>query len=127
VSLLIDTQIAIWWHVDHPRLNRGARAAVESESGDVWLSRGSLWEVALKVASGKLPISAPDFAAQMEDFGFRWLDIKNQHLLDVAAMPAGAHKDPFDRLLVAQARVEGLTLLTADQNLQHYGDFVRVV
>ena len=100
---------------------------MESEPGEVWLSRGSLWEVAIKVASGKLPISAPDFAAQMEDFGFRWLQINNRHLLDIASMPVGPHKDPFDRLLVAQARAEGLTFLTADPKLAQYGDFVRVV
>ena len=121
MSLLIDTQIAIWWHVDHPRLNRGGRDVVESEPGEVWLSRGSLWEVAIKVASGKLPISAPDFAAQMEDFGFRWLQINNRHLLDIASMPVGPHKDPFDRLLAAQSLELGWSLLSKDTAFDAYG------
>lgn len=127
MSLLLDTHLAVWWHVNHPRLNGRARAVVESELGDVWLSRGSLWEVAIKVSSGKLPISPNDFANQMADFGFRWLDIRNTHLLEVATMPFEGHRDPFDRLLVAQARMESLTLLTADHRLARYGDFVRVV
>lgn len=127
MTLLLDTHLVLWWQKGDVRIERRARAEVRDATGSIWVSRGSLWEVAIKAAARKLPVDVPVFAAQVEDFGFRWLDIKNQHLLDVAAMPAGAHKDPFDRLLVAQARVEGLTLLTADQNLQHYGDFVRLV
>ncbi len=127
MSLLLDTQIALWWHVDHPRLNRGARVIIESGSEDVWLSRGSLWEVAIKVSAGKLPLDIDSFTYQMPQFGFRWLDIRNAHLLEVAGMPFEGHRDPFDRLLVAQARVESLTLLTADRKLTRYGDLVRVV
>ena len=127
MSLLLDTQIALWWHVAHPRLNRGARAAVEAEEADLFVSRASLWEVAIKVSSGKLPFDVKKFADQVEQLGFQWLDIQNAHLLEVAAMPFEGHRDPFDRLLVAQARAEALTLLTADERLRHYGDFVRVV
>jgi len=127
MSLLLDTQIALWWQTGARRLSRHARAALESERGDLWVSRASLWEVAIKVSAGKLPIDVSVFAAQVEEFGFRWLDIRNPHLLEVAGMPLKGHRDPFDRLLVAQARVESLTLVTADRKLGRYGDFVRVV
>ncbi len=127
VTLLLDTHIVLWWQKGDSRLERGARAEVEAETGDIWVSRGSLWEVAIKASSRKLPVDVGVFAEQVEEFGFRWLDIRNEHLLHIAAMTVGAHKDPFDRLLVAQARAEGLTLLTADRNLQRYGEFVRVV
>lgn len=127
MTLLLDTHIVLWWQKGDSRIERRARAEIEATAGDIWVSRGSLWEVAIKASSRKLPVDVPLFAQQVEEFGFLWLDIKNQHLLDIAALAVGAHKDPFDRLLVAQARIEGLTLLTADQNLQDYGDFVRVV
>jgi PIN domain nuclease of toxin-antitoxin system len=127
MSLLLDTQIALWWQAGARRLSRGARAALESERGELWVSRGSLWEVAIKVSAGKLPIDVTVFAAQVEQFGFRWLDIRTAHLLEIAGMPLEDHRDPFDRLLVAQARVESLTLLTADRKLARYGAFVQVV
>ena len=127
MTLLLDTHLVLWWQKGDARIERNARAEIEAATGDIWVSRGSLWEVAIKAASRKLPVDVPVFAEQVEEFGFRWLDIKNQHLLAIASMPAGPHNDPFDRLLVAQARAEGLTLLTADRNLERYGDFVRVV
>lgn len=127
MTLLLDTHIALWWQNGDSRLERRARAEVESATGDTWVSTGSLWEVAIKAASGKLSVDVPVFAEQVEEFGFRWLDIRNQHLLGIAALDVGPHKDPFDRLLVAQARAEGLTFLTADPKLAQYGDFVRVV
>lgn len=127
MSLLLDTQIALWWQAGARRLSRGARATLESEPGTLWVSRGSLWEVAIKSSAGKLPVDVGVFAEQVEEFGFRWLDIRNAHLLEVSGMPFEGHRDPFDRLLVAQARVESLTLLTADRKLERYGELVRVV
>ena len=129
MSALVDTQIALWWQAEPRRLSRDARTTLELEfeRGDLWVSRASLWEVAIKASTGKLRIDVSVFAAQVEEFGFRWLDIRNEHLLEVAAMPFEGHKDPFDRLLVAQARVEYMMLLTADGKLRRYGDLVHVV
>jgi len=128
VRILLDTQIALWWQTGDRRLERGARQFLESADDQVLVSRASLWELAIKVAVGKLPVNLRLFATQVEEFGFSWLEITSAHLFKVAELPAlPNHKDPFDRLLVAQARTEPLILLTADARLGQYGDLVRVV
>jgi PIN domain nuclease of toxin-antitoxin system len=128
VRILLDTHIVLWWHTADRRLERGARRLIESADDQVLVSRASLWEVAIKVSAGKLPADAEVFAKQVEEFGFSWLDITNTHLLKVAELPTVQnHKDPFDRLLVAQAMSEPLILLAADIRLARYGDLVRAV
>jgi len=126
LRLLLDTHFAFWWQIGDPRAV-AVRGLVES-SEEAFISRGSLWELALKVSTGKLKADLAAFAGEVERLGFRWLPITNEHLLAVAELPyPGQHRDPFDRLLVAQSLSEPLTLLTADPNLAQYGDFVRVV
>ena len=128
MRILLDTHIVLWWHTADRRLERGARQLIESADDEVLVSRASLWEVAIKVSAGKLPVEAEVFARQVEEFGFSWLDITNAHLLQVAHLPSVQnHEDPFDRLLVAQAMSEPLILLTADARLARYGDLVRVL
>jgi PIN domain nuclease of toxin-antitoxin system len=93
-----------------------------------FISRASLWEIAIKISIGKLRLDIVEFAGNVEQHGFKWLDIKNSHLLRVAELPALVdHKDPFDRLLVAQSLTEPLTLLTTDQRLASYGNTVKVI
>ena len=128
MRLLLDTQIAFWWHKGDRSLSMEARRLVESADDSVFVSRASLWELAIKVSTGKLRVDLPDFILQTEHYGFEWLSIRTEHLLRVATLPLpGTHKDPFDRLLVAQALSEPLVLLTSDSQLRQYGDFVRVV
>ena len=92
------------------------------------MSRASLWEMAIKVGLGKLRVDLIKFAHQVTTDGFLWLDIENRHILEVASLPyRDDHKDPFDRLLVAQSLSEPLILLTADTKLAGYGSTVRVV
>ncbi|MBN8511067.1 MAG: type II toxin-antitoxin system VapC family toxin [Burkholderiales bacterium] len=128
MSLLLDTQLAIWWQIAPARLPESCVNAVLGDEGDVFVSRASLWEMAIKHGLGKLHLDLPRFAARIEADGFRWLAIENRHILELSALPqADDHKDPFDRLLAAQSRCEPLILLTTDAKLARYGSTVRVV
>lgn len=128
MKLLLDTHVAIWWEANHPRLSQAARDLISSATDDVFVSRGSLWEMAVKVNLGRLKIDLGRFVQRIELTGFRWLGIENDHILAYASLPAFSdHKDPFDRLLVAQSLTEPLILVTADAPLARYGSTVRVV
>jgi len=128
MRLLLDTHLAVWWLIRGQRVPPEARELVENATDPVAISRASLWEMAIKISTGKLEINLPRFVKMAEISGFEWLDIKNEHLLSVAALPLfDDHRDPFDRLLVAQSRTEPLLLLTSDAKLARYGSTVRVV
>lgn len=128
MKLLLDTHLVIWWEASHPRLPKNILKLVRSEAEAVFVSRASLWEIAIKMSMGRLQMDIAQFIRNIEKGGFEWLDIKNEHLLAVAALPTfDDHRDPFDRLLVAQSQTEPLVLLTADISLARYGATVRVV
>ncbi|MEQ1589068.1 MAG: type II toxin-antitoxin system VapC family toxin [Gallionella sp.] len=128
MKLLLDTHLVLWWESNHPKLPKEVVQLVRKEADAVFVSRASLWELAIKISMGRLKIDLPQFTRQIERSGFEWLDIKNEHLLAVATLPTFAdHRDPFDRLLVAQSQTEPLLLLTSDAALTHYGSTVRVV
>jgi PIN domain nuclease of toxin-antitoxin system len=128
MRLLLDTQLVLWW-ITHPaRIPAAARSLIEDTNEEVYVSRASLWEMAIKVGLGKLRVDLIKFAHQVTTDGFLWLDIENRHILEVASLPYfDDHKDPFDRLLVAQSLSEPLIFLTADTKLACYGSTVRVV
>ncbi len=91
-------------------------------------SRASMWEIAIKEAMGRVKLDVNQFSDSIERQGFEWLEIKDAHLRAVATLPfIGDHRDPFDRLLVAQSITEPLLLLTSDAILTHYGTTVRLV
>jgi PIN domain nuclease of toxin-antitoxin system len=126
-ALLLDTHFLLWAALDPARLSAKARRLLESRDQPLFFSHASLWEVAIKVSLGR-----PDFAVEPGEFrenllnaGLQELQIDARHIQRVALLP-WIHRDPFDRLLVAQAIEEGLTLLTADRTLKAYGRFVRV-
>jgi PIN domain nuclease of toxin-antitoxin system len=128
MRLLLDTHLILWWEADHPRLPKSARNLVLNSTEPVFVSRASLWEIAIKLSLGRLRMNLDKFTANVEAHRFQWLDIKNEHLLAVAALPVfNDHKDPFDRLLVAQSLTEPLVFLTADAALARYGSTVRVL
>ena len=128
MKLLLDTHLAFWWQTGSPKLTHQARQLIEESADPVLVSRVSLWELAIKSGMGKLEIDLPIFAAQVEAIGFSWLPIENAHILQLPHLPLFAdHKDPFDRLLVAQSLSEPLILLTVDDKLARYGSTVRVV
>jgi PIN domain nuclease of toxin-antitoxin system len=128
MRLLLDTHLILWWEAGHPSLPRLARELIENNAQAVFVSRASFWEMVIKVSIGRLRMDLKKFANNIEAQGFQWLDITNTHLLAVAELPVFAdHKDPFDRLLVAQSLTEPLMLLTADAKLARYAATVRVV
>ena len=128
MRLLLDTHLVLWWEANHPRLTEEVVQLVRHQAEAVFVSRASLWEIAIKMSMGRLKIDLAQFTRNIEKGGFDWLDIKNEHLLAVAALPVfDDHRDPFDRLLVAQSQAEPLVLLTVDAALARYGSTVRMV
>lgn len=128
MRFLLDTHLVIWWEADHPRLPGIVKELVCNEAEAVFVSRASLWEIAIKIANGRLRMNAGKFVHNVGQHGFEWLDIKDENLLTVATLPTyDDHRDPFDRLLVAQSRSEPLLLLTVNAKLTRYGETVRVV
>lgn len=127
MRLLLDTHLVLWWEAGSPRLPHETKLLV-NQADIVFVSRASLWEVAIKISIGKLRLDIEKFATSVENTGFEWLDIRHAHLITVAALPLfNDHKDPFDRMLVAQSQSEPLLFLTADQKLARYGETVRVL
>lgn len=128
MRLLLDTHLILWWEGNHPKLPAAVRHAVLEQSEAVYVSRASIWEMAIKISLGRLRVDLARCIRTVESQGFEWLDIRNEHLLAVAALPTfDDHKDPFDRLLVAQSLTEPLILMTVDGKLARYGVTVRVV
>jgi PIN domain nuclease of toxin-antitoxin system len=118
LRLLLDTHILLWWLAENPKLSMAARARI-AEAEIVFVSAASVWEMAIKVSTGKL--RAPDdLEKQLQRHGFEQLPVSVNHALGVATLPRH-HADPFDRMLVAQASLESLTLVTADSQLSAYG------
>lgn len=126
--LLLDTHLLLWWLGDDPRLPAEALERVQAPEAEVFVSQASLWEIAIKASLGRLRVDLPELERQVPLLGFRWLPIRNAHLLAVAELESdGDHRDPFDRLLVCQSRVEPLLLLTVDSQLRSYGPTVIVL
>ncbi|TDR94761.1 type II toxin-antitoxin system VapC family toxin [Enterovirga rhinocerotis] len=128
MQLLLDTHILLWAAEGADRLPAEARSLMAASENTLVFSSASLWEVAIKSALGR-----PDFRLdpgvllrRLIDNGYRELPISGRHAVSTAALPA-FHKDPFDRLLFAQAKTEGIVLLTADAALAEYGSPVRLV
>lgn len=117
MNLLLDTHVLIWWD-EGRRIAAAARRAIEA-ADVVYVSAASVWEVAIKIGLGRLrPDRTVEEAA--EESGFLELPITFRHAQRVSGLPAH-HRDPFDRLLVAQAEIEGLTLVTRDPVFDRYG------
>ena len=128
MKLLLDTHLILWWQGKRAQVPEPARALLETMEEPAYVSRVSLWEIAIKVNQGKLRMDLPLFCRQIIADGFSWLPIENAHLLQLATLPLFVdHKDPFDRLLVAQSLTEPLILLTVDAKLARYGSTVRVI
>jgi PIN domain nuclease of toxin-antitoxin system len=119
LSLLLDTHLVLWWMAGEPsRIGKKALAALGSDDAEPIVSVATIWEAAIKRALGKLE-APPDLLAQLEEAGVRLLPIAARHADLVGFLPLH-HRDPFDRLLVAQATVEGLPLVSDDESLRRY-------
>lgn len=128
MRLLLDTHLILWWQGMPDKVPAPARELIENSEEPAYVSRASLWEMAIKVGLGKLHIDLPRFCERIQTDGFSWLPIDNSHLLTYATLPHfDDHKDPFDRLLAAQSLSEPLILLTADSKLSRYGETVKLV
>jgi PIN domain nuclease of toxin-antitoxin system len=125
VRLLLDTQIYLWYLADSRKLSAPARSKIASAE-EVFVSAASIWEAAVKVAIGKLDAAPDDLVAGIAASGFAELPVSAWHAARVVALPQH-HRDPFDRLLVAQAIYEPLHLLTADAALRRYSELVVTV
>jgi PIN domain nuclease of toxin-antitoxin system len=122
VRLLLDTHTFLWWCADDPRLTLPVIDAVGSQENEVYLSVVSGWEIAIKSRLGRLPLpeQAGKFVRRMiERHALAVLPVNLAHTLLDADLPA-IHNDPFDRLLVAQAKLEGMTLVTDDRVVTQY-------
>ena len=118
MNLLLDTQIALWWLGDTPELPDAVREVVQDADNVVYVSAATIWEIAIKRALGKLEIG-DEYVSEIADQGFVELPIRWQHAKRVEALPM-LHRDPFDRLLIAQAQALGLTLVTTNGLIREY-------
>lgn len=126
--LLLDTHVVLWWLNGDPQLPQTVVERVQAPEAEVFVSQASLWEMAIKVSISRLQVDLQELERQVPLQGFRWLPISNAHLLAVGNLePHGVQRDPFDRLLVCQSRVEPMLLLTVDSQLGSYGATVIVL
>ncbi len=117
MKLLLDTHVLIWW-LGGERLSESVREEVEQAANEVLVSAVSVWEAEIKAAAGRLELSG-DLLLGIERSGFRELPVRASHGRAAAVLPRH-HGDPFDRMLVAQARAEEATLVTRDRRLEAY-------
>jgi len=122
VRIILDTQCWLWMQADPARLSARSRKLIVEPANELLLSVASIWEIAIKTGLGKLELPAPVdeyVTSRMAEHGVRSLSIEQAHALRVASLPPH-HRDPFDRILIAQAQVENLPLLTSDRTLRAY-------
>lgn len=118
MNLLIDTHVFLWWRADAPELGADAKAAILDESNTVFVSAAAAWEIVIKRTLGKLAFDGTVTSAIAEE-GFIELPVSTRHV-DALVQLEDHHRDPFDRVMIAQARVEGLTFVTADSLILQY-------
>ena len=121
MKLLVDTHVFLWFILDDPRIAPTARPLLVSSEHERFVSLASVWEAAIKHGLGKLQLTGglPGFLRDIEKANFEILDITPRHILELATLPLH-HRDPFDRMLIAQAKHEGMHLLTVDP---HFGAY----
>ena len=125
MNLLLDTHVALWAITDSPQLPQKARDLIQAPKTTVWVSAASIWEIAIKCGLGRgdMPVSGQDAVRYFQESGYRFLPIDVEHALAVESLPAH-HQDPFDRILVAQALVEPMRLMTHDPLVARYSHTV---
>ena len=123
MRLLIDTHALLWWLSDDPALPVSARKHIARAANTILVSSASAWEIAIKFRIGKLPDAGDllaDFAGYLTRERFETLPISTEHAVRAGTLP-GAHKDPFDRMLIAQAQAESAAILSNDSIFDAYG------
>ena len=121
MKYLLDTHVLLWWRTEDSRLSSEMRSAIGNDESEIYWSAATAWEVGIKVGLGKLRLGLDldAFFRSTAGLGFQWLPITAAHCAAVSSLPLH-HRDPFDRMLVAQAQVEALTLMTGDPLLHEY-------
>lgn len=122
MNYLLDTHVLLWWFENDPALSGKASRAISASDNDIFISSVTAWELAIKSHSGKLEIPKvlDGLESKLADEGFFTLAISMRHALRAGALP-NHHKDPFDRMLIAQAQAEDLSLISNDSMFDHYG------
>lgn len=125
MNLLLDTHIALWAITDSPKLSQKARELIESPKTTIWISVASLWEIAIKYSLGRgdMPISSQQAISYFRESGYRFFAVEAEHAVAVEELPSH-HQDPFDRILVAQALIEPMRLMTYDSLVALYSDTI---
>lgn len=116
MRLLLDTHVILWWLEDSPALSNDVKDSIDTDI-DVFVSAASLWEVSIKQAQGRL--GPADLPERILTTGLRELPVTAMHAIAAGRLPM-IHRDPFDRMLIAQAKAEGLTLVTHDEDIAKY-------
>lgn len=122
MQVLLDTHSFLWWINDDPNLSSIARRTIENSSNEIYFSAASAWELAIKTQLGKLGLpNSPEafISEQLQLNGFRPLSITVSHALHIASLPM-IHRDPFDRILVAQSQLEQYAIVTSDPLILQY-------
>ena len=122
MQALTDTHTFLWWALDDPGLSAPCRRIISDPDNTIFFSVASAWEISIKYQIGKLPLPEPPdifLPARLEAGGFRVLTATLQHIIAIRHLPL-IHRDPFDRLLVAQAQIENLPILTTDETIRQY-------
>lgn len=122
MKLLLDTHIFLWLNADDPRLSKKARVLID-EAQEVFVSSVGFWELAIKISRGDLVADLEELKSALYSNNFTLLPVTVEHACSTATLP-WYHKDPFDRMLVAQAITEPLRLLTVDRQLEPYSDLI---
>ncbi len=125
MQILLDTHLYIWWLKDDKQLSRKARTAIIN-ADIVYVSSVSMWEAAIKIHLGKLDADIQELVESIDTEGFSELPLSTKQVISLAQLPI-LHRDPFDRMLIAQAISEPLRFLTSDKILKAYNDLVEIV
>ena len=128
MNLLLDTHVALWAITDDSKLSARARDLILAPRSAVWVSAASVWEITIKhgLGRGDMPVSGQDALRYFRQAGYRFLVVEPEHAAAVETL-RGHHQDPFDRLLVAQALIEPMRLLTHDTMVARYSDTIILV
>lgn len=125
MRLLLDTHVYLWWVTNDPHLPKKAKTDI-NQAFEVYVSSASIWEMAIKIHLKKLEANIEQLVNSVTDSGFLELSVTATHAATVCRLP-DIHRDPFDRILIAQAISEPLTFLTADTSLKNYSDLVELI
>jgi PIN domain nuclease of toxin-antitoxin system len=126
VRILLDTHIFVWWLANDRKLPKAADALILDPDNEIHVSAASIWEIAIKQALGQIQVAPSLLVASIPDSGFCELPVTARHAIETGTLPPH-HRDPFDRLLVAQSRAEPMYLLSHDRQLAVYGDTVLII